>query len=350
MFTADVTPALVVDRAILEANLERVAAQGRSLGARLRPHVKTHKCLAIAELQLRAGAEGLTVATVAEAEVFARVSDDIFIAYPLWVDEAKAERIRALPAAVSLGVDSAEAAVHLARWLPGQRVLVEVDSGHHRSGVAPARAGAVARSAADAGLDVAGVFTFPGHSYAPGGAGEAALDERTALAAAVASFAAAGLTANVVSGGSTPSLPYAESGLITELRPGVYVVGDAQQWELGSCTPEQIALTCHARVVSLAGGRVVLDSGSKILGADRAGWASGFGRLLDHPEARVVLLSEHHAVAEFPPGTPLPEWGSVVRVVPNHACNAINLVDDLLVDAGDGRTDRWSVAARGANT
>ena len=89
--------------------------------------------------------------------------------------------------------------------------------------------------------------------------------------------------------------------------PGVYVFGDAQQWELGSMPPESIALTCRATVVSLAGGRVVLDAGSKALAADRAAYSTGSGRLLDHPEARIVQLSEHHAVVDLagrtaPPG------------------------------------------------
>ena len=118
------------------------------------------------------------------------------------------------------------------------------------------------------------------------------------------------LAPRVISGGSTPSLAATGDGL-TETRPGVYVFNDAQQWELGACTPEQIALTCHATVVSHAGGRLVLDSGSKVLGADRAPWASGFGRLLDHPDARIVILSEHHAVADLH-GAPLPALGSVV--------------------------------------
>ena len=86
----------------------------------------------------------------------------------------------------------------------------------------------------------------------------------------------------------------------------------------------------------------MLDSGSKVLGADRASYSTGFGRLLDHPDARIVLLSEHHAVAEM--AGPLPSLGSTVRVVPNHVCNAVNLVDELW--SGDRS---WTVAARGRN-
>jgi D-serine deaminase-like pyridoxal phosphate-dependent protein len=132
--------------------------------------------------------------------------------------------------------------------------------------------------------------------------------------------------------------------VLTELRPGVYVFGDAQQWELGTTTPERIALTCVATVVSHAGGNVVLDSGSKAIGADRQGWATGFGRLLDHLDARIVQLSEHHAVVEWGAG-PRPELGSQVRVVPNHVCTAVNLADELVTSDGDV----WLVTARGRN-
>ena len=95
-------------------------------------------------------------------------------------------------------------------------------------------------------------------------------------------------------------------------------------------------------------GRLVLDAGSKALGADRAAWASGFGRLLDHPDARIVQLSEHHAVAELH-GQPLPALGETVRVVPNHACNAANLADEFVIVVDGDPVDTWSVAARGMN-
>lgn len=336
------TPYLAIDEAVLQRNIESTAAWAAGRGVALRPHVKTHKIPEIARRQVAAGALGITVATIAEAEVFVAAGfDDVFIAYPLWLDENKRARLAALVdrARVSVGVDSLAAG----RLLPARvSVLVEVDSGHHRTGVEPAAAGSLAADLAELGHDVAGLFTFPGHSYAPGaGRAAAAVAESSALAVGREAFRAAGLEPRVISGGSTPSL--AESGLVaSELRPGVYVVNDAQQWELGTCTAEDLALTCHATVVSHAGGRAVLDCGSKILGADRAPWASGYGRLLDDAEARIVMLSEHHAVVET---AHLPALGSVVRVVPNHACNALNLVDRVELST----TGTWPVAARGCN-
>lgn len=342
------TPYLTIELDVLRRNIARTQEFADARGLRLRPHVKTHKCVEIGRLQAEAGARGITVATIGEAEVFADAGfDDLFIAYPLWPTDAARDRVRALAerARVSVGVDSWEAA---SGWVgTGVRALVEIDSGHHRSGVAPGEAGELAHRAQQGGLPVDGLFTFPGHSYAPGdGRAKAGLDEASAFAEAVASCRESGVDSAVVSGGSTPSLDATGEGL-TECRPGVYVVNDAQQWELGVCAPEDIALTCHATVVSHAGGRLVLDSGSKVLGADRAPWASGFGRLLDHPDARVVILSEHHAVAILP--GPLPPLGSIVRVVPNHACNAINLVDALDIVESGRRVARWPVAARGRN-
>jgi len=342
------TPYAVVDVGVLDRNIARVAAWSREAGLALRPHVKTHKIPGIAERQLAAGAVGITVATVGEAEVFtAAGAQDVFIAYPLWLDDQRGARLAALPGRVTVGVDSAEAAARLSRYRPDAGVLVEVDCGHHRSGVAPGESGAVARAAAEAGLEVRGAFTFPGHSYSPGAGHDVAGQESAALAEAAKSLRSAGLPATVLSGGSTPSLSASDAGVLTEARPGVYVFGDAQQWELGSTHPDDIAFTVHATCVSHAGGRAVLDSGSKVLGADRPAWTSGWGRLLDHPEARVVLLSEHHAVVDLA-GAPLPALGSTVRVVPNHVCNAVNLVDVVHADH-HGRREGWLVAARGRN-
>ncbi len=351
------TPFLAVDADVLQHNIDAMAGYAAQRGIALRPHAKTHKSSQIARLQLRAGAVGLTLATVAEAEIFAAEGfTDLFLAYPLWVDAAKAARLRTLldQCTLALGVDSPEGARALAAALGTDRarvrVLVEVDSGHHRTGVPAEQAGMLAEQAARAGLDVAGVFTFPGHSYSPGVRDRVRHQEAGALATAAAAFTDRGLACPVRSGGSTPTAAQVREGTLTEMRPGVYVFGDAQQLELGTIGPEQVALTCVATVVSHAAGHVVLDSGSKALGADRAPWASGFGRLLDHLDARILSLSEHHAVVEWPAETARPELGARVRVVPNHVCNAVNLADSLAVCRGARVTECWPVTARGANT
>nr|WP_198946354.1 alanine racemase [Pseudofrankia asymbiotica] len=347
------TPALVVDLDVVDDNISRLAAAAAAGGFAVRPHAKTHKSPRLADLQRRAGAVGLTVATIGEAETFAAAGfDDLFIAYPVWADAARAERLRRLAdrALVAVGVDSVPAARRLGAVSAPVEVMIEVDSGHHRSGVAPGAAAEVALAAADAGLRVRGVFTFPGHAYHPDARSQAARDEETALAVAARTVAAAGLTITVLSGGSTPSLAYSRPGTVTELRPGVYVLNDAQQLALGSCTADQIALAAATTVVSApAPDRFVLDAGSKILGADRPAWAPGFGHLPEFPDATVTSLSEHHAVVTVAPGGRVPPIGSTTLLVPNHVCAAVNLVDHLVVTRGGVVAGHWPVTARGAN-
>lgn len=345
------TPHLVADLDVLERNIADMATRGRALGVDLRPHVKTHKIPQIGHLQLDAGARGVTVATIGEAEVFADAGfDDLLIAYPLWVDAESGGRLRALAERVRIivGCDSAEAARNLKERAGALNVLLEVDSGHHRTGVRAEGVATLAERIAETGHTVVGVFTFPGHSYGPDARATAAAAERDTLADAVNRLRNAGFTCGIVSGGSSPSMAFATTGAMTELRPGAYVFNDAQQWELGACDASQIALTVHATVVSHGGGRVVLDAGSKAVSPDKAAWATGAARLLDHPDARVVQLSEHHAVVDMA-GAPLPHLGSTVRVVPNHCCNAVNLADAVTVHRNGQVVDIWPVAARGRN-
>jgi D-serine deaminase-like pyridoxal phosphate-dependent protein len=141
-----------------------------------------------------------------------------------------------------------------------------------------------------------------------------------------------------------------DATVLTEIRPGVYAFGDAQQVELGTSEWSDVALTVAATVVSRSGSRIVLDAGSKALGADQPVWATGGGRLPDHPDARITALSEHHATAVFPEDVPVPRRGDLVRVAPNHVCSAVNLADELVVVSTGREVDRWAVAARGANT
>jgi D-serine deaminase-like pyridoxal phosphate-dependent protein len=345
------TPYLLVDRDVLDANLAEMAGFAAAAGLVLRPHAKTHKCLEIAAAQLAAGAIGLTVATVAEAEIFAPVCRDLFIAYPVWADAARGARLRALAERVALrvGVDSAESAAALARHGGALDVLVEVDSGHHRTGVAPEAAGEVAVAALRAGLRVRGVFTFPGHAYGPDAARPAATGEAQALVRAAAALERAGCHVEVRSGGSTPSARCTDAGAVDELRPGVYVFGDAQQVALGSGTDDRIALVAVGTVVASKPDAIVLDVGSKVLGADRPAWAPGFGYVLGRPDAVVSALSEHHATVPWPQA-PVPAVGETIALVPNHVCATVNLADEFVVMRGGTPTHRWRVAARGANT
>lgn len=355
-----VTPVLVVDADVLDRNIARMAQAARTGGFALRPHAKSHKCAEIAGRQLRAGAVGLSVATLSEAEALAAAGvDDLFVAYPLWLDAGKARRLHRLADKVALrvGADSAQAVRRLADAVRGSdrrvEVLVEVDCGAGRTGVPAADAGRVAEAAAEAGLLVVGAFTFPGQGYDhdPGARERAARDEERALAEAAESLRERGLRAEVLSGGSTPTAAHRRPGPVGELRPGVYVFNDAQQLAIGTCTADDLALCVATTVISRpAPGRLVLDAGSKVLGSDRSPWVTGHGYLPRYPDAVVTALWEHHAVVRLPEGVPAPALGSVLALVPHHVCTPVNLADELLIARGGVELDRWRVAARGANT
>lgn len=356
------TPHIMIDVAQLEKNISKMAQRVASQGLKLRPHAKTHKMLEVAGRQLDSGAVGLTVATVGEALSFALQGvAKIFIAYPLWVDESQATRIVELMrrAKLSIGTDSVEAVQQMSQMLGEKaakiRLMIEIDSGHHRSGVRPQDAVAIAQAASAAGMRVHGVFTFPGHSYDPDGIDAAVNDEFKALAEATRLLREAGFVIKRISGGSSPTAALSDSSVLTEVRPGVYVFGDAQQFELGRIGFDEISLTVAATVVSRHEGneqiprRVVLDAGSKILGSDRPSWATGYGRIAECPDARISALSEHHSTVLWPENLELPAHGTRLQVIPNHVCQAVNLVDSVLAVHPDDSTEVWDVAARGLN-
>lgn len=345
------TPALVVDRDRLRRNVASMATRVAARGLALRPHAKTHKCVEIARLQVGAGAVGLTVATLAEAEAFAAAGfDDVFVAYPVVPVGARAEQLRRLldRTRLSVGVDNAVGARAVAEAAAGRTVpvLVEVDSGQHRTGVDPADVVPLARECRTLGLRVVGVFTHGGHAYASRDAPpSAAVDEGAALAAAARQLRRAGFETTVASAGSTPTSGTPRPEEVTEERPGTYVFGDRQQLALGGCTTADLALSVATTVVSVRHGRFVVDAGSKALAGDRPAWLDGHGWV---PEVGglVSAISEHHGTVEG--ATRLPKVGDVVRVVPNHACTAVNLFDEYLVVSGGEVVDRWPVAARGS--
>ncbi len=347
------TPALLVDADVVTANAARMSDYMSARGIALRPHAKTHKCREIARIQLAHGAVGLTVASLGEAEVFASETADIFVAYPVFASQAKAARMRALAdrTQLSVGIDSIEGAAALAdsRLAASVGVLVEIDSGQHRTGVQSESAGPLAARCADLGLDVRGVFTHGGHAYGgPGTAAAAGADERAALQAAASSLRAVGVTPRVVSAGSTPTARWSAKPGVTEERPGTYVFNDCQQIMLSDVTLARVGLTVAATVVSTAvPGQAVVDAGSKSLGTDRPGWLASHGIVPELGNAPVAALSECHGTIRLPPDHRDVKVGKIVRIVPNHACTVVNLFDWYEVFSRGEHVDRWAVAARG---
>ncbi len=353
------TPFLLVDLDRLEANLDRAAAAARAADLKLRPHTKTHKTPQIAQLQLARGAAGITVAKIGEAEVMADAGiDDIFIANQI-VGPLKIERLLALAerARVSVAVDSTDAAAPLssASAQRGLRfpVLIEVDIGLQRCGVPPERVLDLVREINTLpGLNLAGLFTYPGQVYASRSenevAGIAAYECRIMgdLARQVTPIAQ---VADRISGGSTPTLPhyFADCGL-TEIRSGSYVFNDRTQIDRWAAKPENCALTVLATVVSSPEpGRAVLDAGSKSLAADLAPDSPGHGVLKEDNAALLIKLNEEHGFLDLSQAQLKLRVGDKVEVIPNHACVVANLFDEMAAVRGSEVVETWPIAARG---
>lgn len=350
------TPRVILDLARMDANIRRLQREMDARGISLRPHAKTHKSVAVARRQLEVGARGITVGTLGEAEVLAAAGiDDVFLAYPVWAEGPKAARLRAVRDAMPrfrVGVDSAAGAARLAAAIAGGgtplTVLVEIDSGNHRTGViGPQAALEVARAARSAGLVVEGVFSHGGHGYRVGGAEPAGADEVRALGVAAAALQGGGFEAPVVSAGSTPTMLTAATGDVTEMRAGTYVYGDRQQWALGSIPADGCAIALAATVVSVFDDRLVVDAGAKALTKDRAEFLTGFGAIVGYPQLMIERVNDYHGVVPAPPGAARPALGEVVAIVPNHVCPVIDLADSLVAVGADGSVEEWPVDARG---
>jgi D-serine deaminase-like pyridoxal phosphate-dependent protein len=336
------TPFALIDGRRLRANIASMQEAVAGLGAVLRPHFKTHRTLAIARLQREAGAIGLTVATVRQlATVREELDCPVLVSSLLQVDHAVGSLVREAcgRGGVIFAIESPRS-VELLRGALGPElraeVMIEVESGCIRSGIAPPMCPALARVAAHQGFDVIGVFSYPGHSYIPGKSREASEQERTALGDAAAALARAGFEPRHVSAGSTPTMPHARSGVATEYRPGTYVFGDRQQLRLGAVERSQLSLSVAATVIAVHGDRVVLDAGGKALGRDAPRWLPGFGQLAGGSEALIAQLHDHHSVIESYRGEPL-GVGDRVAILPNNANSAMALLESAWITE-DGET------------
>ena len=329
------TPCLLIDLDILTANLARMAALAGRSRVLLRPHAKTHKSLRIVRLQVQAGATGICVATVGEAEVMRSGGiEDILIAYPL-VGEAKLTRLLPLAAhgGIILAADSLEVAegystlaARAGRTLP---VLLDVDSGMRRTGTHPAMAGEVgAKIASLPGLELLGIMTHAGHAHdvtAQPDIEAVARQESRAMQQARERLETLKIPVPVVSAGSTITAPYLSTDAgITEIRPGTYVFNDLRTLELYACTPDQIAATILATVVSVGEDLIVLDAGSKTL-TMTATEQHGFGKMKNRPRSRFTRLSEEHGVVGLDPQETGLRVGDRVEVLPIHICVCVDL-------------------------
>lgn len=350
------TPAAVVDLDRLEANLRRMQAYVDENGLRLRPHTKTHKAPWLAREQIRLGAAGVTVATPIEAERIGPAAPELLVAYPALGPRASriAGVARERPTLVALdsvrAVDELREAVDAAGGQVG--VLVELDVGMRRCGVATAEEALEIARACGHAVVYRGIMFYPGHIRDRVEEQDRGLETlATELGATIRALGDAGLEPEIVSGGSTPTafrsheIPHQ-----TEIRPGTYVYNDRTTAAIGACAWDDCAYTVLATVVSTAvPGQAVVDAGTKALSSDviRAADYGGYGQLLDRPEVVVTRKSEEHGVLDLARSDWRPAVGDRVRIIPNHVCVSVNLHPRVYGLRGAAVEKVWEVEARG---
>lgn len=367
------TPAIIVDRDRLLRNIERVQSVGRTHGLAVRPHIKTHKCVTIAELQIRAGACGITASKPTEAEVFIEAGvKSVTVAYPL-IDVRKATHLmdRALRMDCDLAaiadshivVDCLESAAKETGAKAG--VYVKIDVGLHRVGLRPDAEELIpiARRLQDCPhLHFRGLLSHAGQAYGAknvAGVREVANSERRILMDVKSRLLDVDVPVEEISVGSTPTVLAVENfDGATEIRPGNYVYFDLTAVRLGIARLSDVSLSVLASVVSANDRYAIVDAGSKVLSSDAGPHGTegveGFG--LAFPEELtigegfakdafpVAKLSEEHGFLRLD-GRRL-RVGDRLRILPNHSCPVTNLADEVVLLEDNG-VQRWPIAAAG---
>ena len=355
------TPALVIDLDAMERNIAAMAGFARAQRVRLRPHAKLHKSAAIARLQMQAGAVGVCVQKLGEAEALAEAGvPDLFITNEL-VDAAKLARLAALAGRVRLAVavDSALGVERLAQAVRAAGteldVFVEIDVGHGRGGVAPTAAGALAHQVVAHGLRFAGLQAYHGRAQHLRSVAEreAAIHQAVALVrAAQASITSAGMHCPLVTGGGTGSFVFeAASGVYGELQAGSYLFMD-RDYADNDTAPQapafEHALFVKSQVMSRGASHAVVDAGHKAHAID-----SGLPRVWQR-ELEFANGGDEHGILR-PNSTAtaaeLPRLGETVWLVPGHCDPTVNLHDHYIAVRGglvQGVVEAvWAIDARG---
>lgn len=324
------TPALVVDRSLLQANLDTMS---QALpGPRLRPHIKAHKTTALARLQAANGHQAFTCATVREMEGMAAagLDEDLLLANEV-LDTRRLGVLAEQGARITVAVDSPETVAAAADGGVTE-VLVDVNIGLPRCGCPPPEAGRIADLARSRGLTVRGVMGYEGHLMMVTPESDKARMTEEALALLTAAHADVG--GSVISAGGTGT--YAVNTWATEIQAGSYALMDTAYATLG--LPFGHALGVLATVVSVSAGWAVADVGLKSLGMDHGNPSI--------PDAAVWFCSDEHTT--FAPDEDAPVTvGDRVRVLPAHIDPTVALHEAMFLVDGDEVLDRWAVDLRG---
>ncbi|MCP3724017.1 DSD1 family PLP-dependent enzyme [Paraburkholderia sp. CNPSo 3272] len=366
------TPAALVDIPRMNRNIARMQSRMNALGVRFRPHVKTTKCLDVVRAQLAAGANGITVSTLKEAEAFfaAGVTD---ILYAVSIAPSKLPRAMALRQRgcdLKLVVDNTRAAVEVAKFCAGQphafEVWIEVDTDGHRSGIAPEQDALleVGRILHDSGVKLGGVMTHAGSSYelhTPDALAALAEQERSGCVRAAQRLRDAGLPCDAVSVGSTPTaLSAGKLDGVTEVRAGVYVFFDLVMRNIGVCSTDDIALSVLTTVIGHQPERdwVIVDAGWMAMSRDRGtsrqmedfgyGLPCGLdgtpltGCVLSGANQEHGILSPAHEAQQTTSLATRFPIGMKLRILPNHACATGTQFPEYHALSADGETTVWS--------
>ena len=358
------TPSVLVDLAKVSANIQKMQAICDEAGVALRPHIKTHKMKQLAQMQLAAGAKGITCAKISEAEVMAEGGcEDIFIAYPLVGDfrvaraVTLAQKIRRLILAVdsiegAQALEAAAAAVSITL-----EVRMEVETGANRTGVRSAKMIETAKAvAAMPHLNLTGIYTFKSLSLAGGFTVDnaaAGAEEAQMMDDAAKALREAGIDIREVSGGSSPTGPWvARSGKVDEVRPGTYIFKDYILWKEGVALPEEIAAFVVATVVSTPCDEyAVIDGGTKVFPTDimlneAPYFYEGYAKVVDNDDLCLTRVNEEHGMLTSKCGKTGLKVGQKLLLYPGHVCTTINLRNEVYLLDENG-VHRQKVDARG---
>jgi D-serine deaminase-like pyridoxal phosphate-dependent protein len=355
------TPALLLHLDAVERNLAFMAGRAKQLGVALRPHAKTHKCVELARRQLGHAAVGLTVATLVEAETFARAGmRDLTWAFPL--DPTHLPRVKRIVeetgATLRVVLDDLETAKALAG--SGLHVWLKVDCGYHRAGVDPASPYglAVARELGrERGLSFDGILSHSGHAYrttSKAEAAEVAESERSVMTRFAERLRQEGLLVRGISVGSTPSMTAVRDlAGVTEARPGNYVFFDRTMVLIGCCDWADVGVTVLTSVVSHQPGAThcIVDAGalalSKDAGPSHGSLPQAMGAVRGQEGLTVASVSQEHGIIRAATAEALDGHlavGERVEIVPNHSCLTVAQFDEYHVVQEGKVVDRWPIA------
>lgn len=342
------TPVPIIDIDVMMANLTRWQAHCDRLGIANRPHIKTHKLVGAAKLQIALGAKGVCVQKLGEAEVMADAGiTDLLLSFNI-VGRHKLERLAKLMARTDIAVvaDNAEMLQGLSAAARTTNrkltVLAEIDTGMGRNGAqTPDAAIVLAKEiAATAGLNFGGLMTYPPAFKRQ--------DVEAFIAETKDGLSKAGLPCpRVSSGGSKDMWDDSNLGGVTEYRAGTYIYFDRSLVSVGACSYSDCAEAVLATVVSVpSSDRAIIDAGSKALTSDLLG-LTGYGVVEDLDMATVYNVNEEHGYLDISQVQAKPRVGDQVRITMNHVCPVNNLFDKVVFVRGETVLGAVTVDARG---